>query len=263
MRVKPWRARSASSARRLAVDGSPAGRSLLVVAIAARASATALLAGARRAPPRLADPADSPAVAAAHDAGRRVCRSFSDPSPGALRSTRARPRSPSTIAGVLVLPSDALVASDAFIIGRRARSRSTFRAGRSPGVASFSSDFDDGDRRIAAAMVRFVEGDPVSLGARARPRTGPSVLGPDDIFGYGVDSGTGAFTSPEAVAQLKAESRYDRVQRRVVGGDAWQGRDRSAEPPASRSIRRRARTWSAFASGFGDGTYPSYAGFGP
>ncbi|HET8785971.1 MAG TPA: DUF4241 domain-containing protein, partial [Candidatus Limnocylindrales bacterium] len=108
--------------------------------------------------------------------------------------------------GVLVLPSGGLVASDAFIIDGTPFTLDV-PAGRYP-VSVLRSDFQDGDRRIAAALVRVADGDPVRWELALVPGQDPTSLAPDEVFGYGVDSGTGAFTSPEAVAWLKDESRY-------------------------------------------------------
>jgi len=226
---------------------------LLGVAIAV-VIGTALLAVLPR-PPRVAVPVDSP-PAPPRMTPADVYAMFSDPSPA--RSFDLPVALSVDDAGVLVLPSDALVASDAFIMDASPFTLDV-PAGRHP-VTVLHSDFDDGDRRIAAAMVRFVEGDPVRWELALVPGQDPSVLGPDDIFGYGVDSGTGAFTSPEALAQLKAESRYTAFSDALSA--AMPGK--AVTDPLTASVEVDPTTHAnvvAFASGFGDGTYPSYAGF--
>ena len=68
-------------------------------------------------------------------------------------------------------------------------------------------DFDDGDERVAAALVRFADHEPASWDLALVPGQDPRILGPDEVFGYGVDSGTGSFTSPEVVAADQGRDR--------------------------------------------------------
>jgi hypothetical protein len=160
--------------------------------------------------------------------------------------------------GVLVLPSGGLVASDAFIIDGTPFTLDV-PAGRYP-VSVLRSDFQDGDRRIAAALVRVADGDPVRWELALVPGQDPTSLAPDEIFGYGVDSGTGAFTSPEAVAWLKDESRYtaysDELLAAIPGKTLTDPLTAVVTPDGAGGANV-----VAFAAGFGDGAYPSYAGF--
>lgn len=161
-------------------------------------------------------------------------------------------------AGTLFLPSDALVASDAFILDAPPFTLDV-PAGRHP-VSVLRSDFEDGDRRIAAAMIRFAPDEPVRWELAVVPGQDPSVLGPDELFGYGVDSGTGAYTSPEAVARLKDEARYTAYSDALLA--AMPGKSLADPITASVMVDDTMGTnVVAFASGFGDGSYPSYVGF--
>ena len=226
---------------------------LLGVAIAVVVG-TALLVALPR-PPRVAAPVDAlPAPPRMTPAD--LYAMFIDPSPA--HSFDVPVALSVDDAGVLFLPSSALVASDAFIIDATPFTLDV-PAGRHP-VSVLRSDFDDGDRRIAAAMVRFAAGDPVRWELALVPGQDRSTLGPDDIFGYGVDSGTGAFTSPEAVAQLKTEASYTAFSDALMA--AMPGK--AVTDPLTASVLVDPTTQVnvvAFASGFGDGTYPSYAGF--
>jgi hypothetical protein len=161
-------------------------------------------------------------------------------------------------AGLLVLPSDRLVASDAFLIGAVPF---TFAvpAGRHA-VSVLRTDFADGDRRIAAAMVRFGAGDPARWELALVASHDPATLGPDEIFGYGVDSGTGAFTSPEAAAALEGEAAYTSYSDGLLA--AMPGK--TLADPLTASVVVDDTTHAnvvAFGSGFGDGAYPSYVGY--
>ncbi len=160
-------------------------------------------------------------------------------------------------AGVLVLPSGRLVGSDAFLLDEVPYTLDV-PAGLHP-VAVLRSDFDDGDRRIAAAMVRFGTTDPIRWELALVPGQDPADLGPDDIFGYGVDSGTGAFTSPEAAAVVEDEARYTAFSHALLA--AFRGK--AVTDPLTATVLVDESTHAnvvAFASGFGDGAYPSYAG---
>ena len=160
-------------------------------------------------------------------------------------------------AGLLVLPGDRLVASDAFLIGAVPF---TFEvpAGRHA-VSVLRTDFADGDHRIAAAMVRFRAGDPARWELALVAGQDPATLGPDEIFGYGVDSGTGAFTSPEAATALAAEADYTSYSDALLA--AMPGKTLSDPLTASVVVDdTTSANVVAFASGFGDGSYPSYAG---
>lgn len=185
-----------------------------------------------------------------------VYRMFIDPSPA--RSFDQPVTLSVDEAGMLVLPSGRLVASDAFILDASPFTLDV-PAGRHA-VSILRSDFADGDRRIAAAMVRFAIGDPVRWELAVVPGQDRAVLGPDEIIGYGVDSGTGAFTGPEVVAELKDETRYATFSDALL--TAMSGT--AAPDPQTATIvvdRTSQANVVAFASGFGDGTYASYGGF--
>ena len=228
---------------------------LLSVAIAI-VLATALLAVLPR-PARRAvadDPSATPAPP--RMATAELYTMFSDPSPA--RSVDMPVTLSVDEAGVVVLPSDRLVASDAFLIGALPF---TFDvpAGRHA-VSVLRADFADGDRRIAAAMVRFGVGDPARWELALVEGQDPATLGPDEIFGYGVDSGTGAFTSPEAAAALDAEADYTTYSDALLA--AMPGK--TLADPLTANVVVDDTTHAnvvAFASGFGDGAYPSYAGY--
>ena len=234
-----------------------ARRWVLVGVAIAVVLAAALLAVLPRAPrrPVAGDPAAAPAPPRMTPAD--LYATFIDPAPA--RSSDMAVTLSVEDAGVLFLPSDALVATDAFIIDGSPFTLDV-PAGRHP-VSVLRSDFEDGDRRIAAAMIRFAPDEPVRWELAVVAGQDPSVLGQDEIFGYGVDSGTGAFTSPEAVGQLKDEARYSAFSRALLA--AMPGKTLADPMTVSVMVDDTMGTnVVAFASGFGDGSYPSYAGFG-
>ena len=157
----------------------------------------------------------------------------------------------------VVLPSGRLVACDAFVIGALPFTFDV-AAGRHA-VSVLRTDFSSGDRRIAAAAVRLAPGDPVRWELALVAGQDPAVLRPGEVFGYGVDSGTGAFTSPEAIAALEAEADYAAYSDALLA--AMPGKTMTDPLTAAVDVDQASgANVVAFASGFGDGSYPSYAG---
>jgi len=158
----------------------------------------------------------------------------------------------------VVLPSGRLVASDAMIVDARPFT-TEFQPGRHP-VTLLEAAFESGDRRVAAAMVRVGAGEPSRWELALVDGQDPAALGPDEFFGYGVDSGTGSFMSPEAVEVLADEARYEAYSDAVFDGmfpapDVYERVVAVDVDPAS------GANVVAIASGFGDGSYPTWVGF--
>jgi hypothetical protein len=160
-------------------------------------------------------------------------------------------------AGHVVLPTGRLVASDAFIIDSL-----PFAEAVAPGrhaVSVLVADFTDGDRRVAAAMVTVAPTEPVRWELALVAGQDPSTLGQDEFFGYGVDGGTGSFTSPEATARLKDVGAYETYSQTLMaamdpGGGVFPLTVAVDVDPGS------GANVVAFSSGFGDGAYPSFVG---
>ena len=161
-------------------------------------------------------------------------------------------------AGQVVLPSGRLVAADAFVIFDAVPFTAAMPPGRRP-VSVLRADFADGDRRIAAAMVRFGPGDPVRWELALVAGQDPATLGPDEFFGYGVDAGTGAFTSPEATALLRDEAAYDAYSKALMAA-MFPGGQQFRLTAQVEVDRASGANVVAFASGFGDGAYPTFVG---
>jgi Protein of unknown function (DUF4241) len=162
-------------------------------------------------------------------------------------------------AGDVVLPTGRLVATDGFLVDGEPFNLD-LTAGRHP-VEILRVDFPDGDKRVAAAMVRFSSDDPVGWELALVPGQDAAVLGPEEIFGYGVDAGTGSFTSPEAVAALKAAADYEGYADSLMAAmpataEAYELTGQVEVDPAT------GANVVAFGSGFGDGSYANYAGRG-
>jgi hypothetical protein len=161
--------------------------------------------------------------------------------------------------GQVELPSGRLAASDPFVTP----DPDPFPVSLKPGkyqVDVAVSQVSSTDQRVAFARVRFSEDVPstwtmVSVGGQDA-----SLLGPEEILGYGVDAGTGCFMSPEAgkllAKRMNCESAYfesmiEEMQRTYR--DTWSWARIQPEPGEPLEI-------IAFTSGYGDGVYASYLG---
>lgn len=113
------------------------------------------------------------------------------------------------------------------------------------------------DERVAFAFVRFNAQPVVQWELATKPGQDRSTLKAGQIFGYGVDSGTGAFADAKAIAAIVDDP--EAMQRFVDDcGDEMQ------------KCYRHTRSWAvaegefgsiaAFSSGYGDGFYASYFG---
>ncbi|MEM8984710.1 MAG: DUF4241 domain-containing protein [Pseudomonadota bacterium] len=115
------------------------------------------------------------------------------------------------------------------------------------------------DRRVAYAKVAFNEATIARWEMATVGDQNPAQLKPGELFGYGVDAGTGCFADVEAMRSL--EQRY--------GAD-----DEYYEVILAELEKTYIRTWGwadhrvdvdanvvMFSSGWGDGFYASYFGF--
>jgi hypothetical protein len=160
-------------------------------------------------------------------------------------------------AGDLVLPTGRVVAADVFFFQTEPFIR-TLPAGRYPVQLLMSARDPSVAGDVAAAMIRAAPGDPVSWELAIVPGQDPTTLKADEFFGYGVDSGTGCFASAEAVAVLTAnrfDAYADRVQQGMFPSDGVYNAsvDVTVDPVTGVNV-------IGFASGFGDGAYPSWFG---
>jgi len=161
-------------------------------------------------------------------------------------------------AGELTVTSGRIVACDPLVFSETEPFTRGVPAGTFPVTLSVAH-FEDGDRRVAAALVRFRKGEAVSWELALRPGEEESELAEGEVFGYSVDSGTGCFMDEET-ARLVADNMDD---------------DELADALVAELERTYETTWSwaniefdpdtganivAFSTGVGDGLYPSYFG---
>ncbi len=158
--------------------------------------------------------------------------------------------------GQLKIPSGQIVACDPFIMDAEMAFNTLFPTGEFPvnlAVAKFKDD-----ERIAFARIKFSDAPPVSWNMALYEGDDITTLEADEIFGYGVDAGTGAFMDIAAAQELEeflqeTEENYDLLSEEMDKTYAhtrswmmWEGNAANA---------------AFFSSGWGDGFYGSYIGY--
>ncbi len=129
--------------------------------------------------------------------------------------------------------------------------------GRYPVVLSIAHVEENGDQRVAYAMLKLGEGEPVRWELATWPGKGLADLGEGEVFGYGVDAGTGSFMDEVAAQKLaQDEDLIDRLldDSRENYVDTWSWTDFVVDEDTGANV-------ISFSSGFGDGFYPSYMAF--
>lgn len=155
--------------------------------------------------------------------------------------------------GQLSLPSGRIVAADGFIMfGVKPFTRSV-KAGSYP--VTIAVALLDDDQRIAFAQIRFSGHRVARWEMAVTSGQDPSKLKPDEMYAYGVDSGTGSFADPGAQEVLSADDANKLV-------DAAMEQMKNVNEPTRDWVLIDTPKGSAalFSSGWGDGGYASYFG---
>jgi hypothetical protein len=160
--------------------------------------------------------------------------------------------------GDLVLPTGRIVACDPFVMMDDPPYTGGVPPGRYPVLLNVAA-FND-DQRVAYAILRLSDAPPVRWEMALAPGQDAATLGANEIFGYGVDSGTGCFIDAAAVKLLDdhatPENDYnqdliDLMEKTYV--HTWSWMDHVLDSGTGANV-------IAFSSGWGDGAYPSYWG---
>ncbi len=131
-----------------------------------------------------------------------------------------------------------------------------FPKGQFPVEVAIATINDD-DERIGFARIRFTDTKPVKWSYALTDGQDPAELEKDEIFGYGVDSGTGSFMDASGYTE------YDNLYKEDV--------DLSTVSKEMEKAYKDTRTWlmwegktsnaALFTTGYGDGLYASYIGY--
>ncbi|HEU4881977.1 MAG TPA: DUF4241 domain-containing protein [Longimicrobium sp.] len=156
--------------------------------------------------------------------------------------------------GTFSLPSGRLVACDPFICQEAAAFAGSVPRGEFP-LAFAIADFG-GERRLAFARLAFTAAPVVRWELALTEGQDPSTLQPGEIFGYGVDSGTGAFMDLDAWRAFTARMKDDEGWSEQLVDDLDQ-----EERPEWLLLSSGPGSVAMFSSGFGDGFYATYWGY--
>lgn len=160
--------------------------------------------------------------------------------------------------GDVVLPTGRLIACDPFVYRERGPFTTSVPTGTYPVILSIAKVEPEDDQRVAYAMIKFAEGVAVKWEMAIMPDEDVTTLEEDEIFGYGVDSGTGCFMDEAAATVfLEKEEDYDEELLEKLETnyqDTWSHISEVLDSKTGANI-------VAFSSGWGDGGYASYFGY--
>ena len=170
--------------------------------------------------------------------------------------------------GEVQISSGRVILADPFLMSMRDRPLIvSIPPGRHP-VDLAVADAGDSGQRVALARLLISDAPPVRWALAVTEEQDPATLTGDDIFGYGVDAGTGAFVDaavPEWLAGRYPPSDVDGYTALV---DSWPARGEAAAPalgiPYGFALVEPLGPGGAamFSSGWGDGYYASWVGYG-
>jgi hypothetical protein len=160
------------------------------------------------------------------------------------------------VIGELQVPTGELIACDPFVLTREQASfTAKVPTGNFPVRLSIWAD--ETDQRVAFASINFCDTEPKTWEMLTVKGQSLATLREGEIFGYGVDSGTGCFMDAAALEGLlrQMESNEEWFQELIDEMDktyrhTWSWLDR----------KMGDADLVAFSSGFGDGFYASYVG---
>ncbi|AFY41303.1 DUF4241 domain-containing protein [Nostoc sp. PCC 7107] len=172
--------------------------------------------------------------------------------------------------GELVLTSGRLVACDPLVNPDSEPFKVTLNPGRYPVILSVAHFQRNNDRRVVYAMLCLSQQTPVrwEMATTCNEDENLSLLAEGEIFGYGVDSGTGCFMDADA-AEIINESMYSAYSTKTRAEDLTYQIECELQ-------KNYSDTWDwanvcvdnsthanviAFHSGWGDGIYPTYFGY--
>lgn len=166
--------------------------------------------------------------------------------------------------GELVLISGKLVACDPLVNPNSEPFAISLTPGRYPVILSVAHISRNNDSRVAYAMLRLSEKNAVRWEMALLPDEDLSSLSEGEVFGYGVDSGTGCFMDEE-VGLMINESIFEVPYEETLTTkleEALSKHDISTWCWANFCVNESNQAnVIAFSSGWGDGTYATYFGY--
>jgi hypothetical protein len=160
--------------------------------------------------------------------------------------------------GMLVVPTGKLIACDAFIVFPDMEPfQQTFPTGRYPvivSIAHIASEHGE-NQRVAYATLRFSDQQPAKWEMAVTPGQDVATLDQDEIYGYGVDTGTGCYMDTTAVPLVGSGNLNDQLYEALRGSyvHTWSW--------ANITLDSSGLNMMAFSTGDGDGAYAAYVGY--
>ncbi|YAL83791.1 DUF4241 domain-containing protein [Dermacoccaceae bacterium W4C1] len=169
--------------------------------------------------------------------------------------------------GELAFPAGELILGDPYLLGVDEFEPIAQRLLPQPYLVAVATAMVDVDHpRNAAALLLLPEATIVDWDLAHEPGQDVRTLGPTEIYGYGVDAGTGSFVPARALPALERvmaddagmlEEPISRVlfanENSTGPGDGTAGAGVVAPEPGADPV-------AVFSSGWGDGFYPTYLG---
>jgi hypothetical protein len=169
--------------------------------------------------------------------------------------------------GEVQISSGRVILADPFLMSTRDRPLTiSVPPGRYP-VDLAVADAGDSGQRVALARLLISDAPPVRWALAVTDEQDPATLTGDQIFGYGVDAGTGAFVDAAVPAWLADRYPPSDVEGYTAVVDRWQARGEAAAPelgiPYGFALLEPLGPGGAamFSSGWGDGHYASWVGY--
>ncbi len=169
--------------------------------------------------------------------------------------------------GEVQISSGRVIVVDPFIMSTRDR---PLTVSVPPGLYPVDlavADAGDSGQRVALARLLISDAPPVRWALAVTDEQDPATLTGDDIFGYGVDAGTGAFVDAGVPAWLAGRYPPSDINGYTALVDDWQVRGEAAAPalgiPYGFALVEPLGPGGAamFSSGWGDGYYASWVGY--
>ena len=170
--------------------------------------------------------------------------------------------------GEVLISSGRVILADPFLMSTRDRPLTIpVPPGRYP-VDLAVADAGDSGQRVALARLLISDAPPVRWALAVTDEQDPATLTGDQIFGYGVDAGTGAFVDAAVPAWLEDRYPSSDPDGYMAVVDDWQARGEAAAadlgvPYGFALVEPLGPGGAAmFSSGWGDGHYASWVGYG-
>lgn len=176
-----------------------------------------------------------------------------------LGTFRCEPRHIAT----LKLPTGRIVAGDPVVDLSTTPLDVAVPPGEYPVIVAIAPLESEGERdeRIACAMVRFSDAQPVRWSNAAPAGEDQSALKEGEVFGYGVDSGIGCFASAEAAEALDARLGEDEEYSDHILAEMEKNYLHTRDWASIVPDPATGANVVAFSSGLGDGFYQSFWGY--